>query len=204
MSKTKSESKESAFSGTLDEQIADAELALKRAQQELTSLRAKRPPEEVKDYVLTGAAGAKISLGEMFGDRDDLIVIHNMGRSCPSCTLWADEFNGVLDHLQDRAAFVVSSPDSPEVQAEFAAGRGWRFDMVSTQGTDFARDLGFFADEGDLPGPWPGVSSFRREEGRIVRVASAFFGPGDPYCGVWHLLALLHGGVDGWEPKFHY
>jgi predicted dithiol-disulfide oxidoreductase (DUF899 family) len=199
-----SETTSPAGSATLDRRINDAELALKAAHEELTRLRAERPAEEVKDYILTGKGGVKVSLGELFGETDDLIVIHNMGRSCPFCTLWADEFNGVLGHLQNRASFVVSSPDSAEVQAEFAAQRGWGFEMISTEGTDFARDLGFFADEGDRPGPWPGVSTFRREEGRIVRIASAFFGPGDPYCGVWHLLALLQGGAGDWKPKFDY
>ena len=76
--------------------------------------------------------------------------------------------------------------------------------MVSTEGTDFARDLGFYADEGKHPGPWPGVSTFYREEDRVVRTASSFFGPGDAYSGIWHLFALLRDGVDGWSPKFDY
>ena len=189
---------------SLDTRIAEVELAIKRSQEELANLRKQRPAEEVKNYTLTGVGGTKVSLSEMFGERDDLILIHNMGRSCSYCTLWADEFNGVLAHLESRAAFVVTSPDTADVQAEFAKGRGWGFQMYSTEGTDFARDLGFHADTGDQPGPWPGVSTFRREEGRVVRVASSFFGPGDTYCGVWHLLALLRDGADGWGPKFEY
>ena len=141
----------------------------------------------------------------MFGNRTDLIVVHNMGRSCPFCTLWADEFNGVLAHLEDRAPFVVTSPDSPESQAQFAISRGWNFKMYSTEGTRFAEEMGFYDSEGARAGFMPGVSTFSRDaDGGITRVASSFFGPGDPYCGVWHVMALLKDGVDDWAPKFEY
>jgi predicted dithiol-disulfide oxidoreductase (DUF899 family) len=83
-------------------------------------------PEEVSDYTFATADGT-VRLSALFSGNRDLIVIHNMGTTCPYCTLWADGFNGISDHLASRAAFVVSSPDRPEVQKKFAAGRGWRF-----------------------------------------------------------------------------
>jgi predicted dithiol-disulfide oxidoreductase (DUF899 family) len=125
-----------------------------------------------------------------------------MGRGCAYCTLWADGFSGVYDHLASRAAFVVSSPDTPEVQAAFADSRGWRFPMVSTAGSDFTRDMGFIEGDGDY---WPGVSTLRRHpDGSVSRVAKDYFGPGDVYCGVYHLFDLLPGGSGEWEPRFEY
>jgi predicted dithiol-disulfide oxidoreductase (DUF899 family) len=103
--------------------------------------RAAVEPEEVQNYVFRNSTGS-VRLSELFGDKPDLIVIHNMGTSCPNCTLWADGFNGIYDHLANRAAFVVSSPDPPVVQEHFAAGRGWRFPMISHEGTTFAADMG--------------------------------------------------------------
>jgi peroxiredoxin len=38
---------------------------------------------------------------------------------------------GIYNHLADRAAVVVVSPDPPEVQQRFAQSRGWKFPMVS-------------------------------------------------------------------------
>ena len=185
--------------------IAEAEMAVQKAQRELAAARAALPPEEVEDYELLGEGGKRVRLSEMFGNRTDLIVVHNMGRSCPSCTLWADEFNGVLAHLVDRAPFVITSPDSPQIQAEFAKSRGWKFEMYSTEDTRFPHEMGFYNSEGDWIGYMPGVSTFdKAADGRITRVASSFFGPGDAYCGVWHILELLKDGVDGWEPKFEY
>jgi predicted dithiol-disulfide oxidoreductase (DUF899 family) len=124
-----------------------------------------------------------------------------MGASCVYCTLWADGFNGIHDHLANRAAFVVSSPDPPDAQRRFAAGRGWRFPMVSHVGTSFAADMGYRSEEGN----WrPGVSVFRRAGDRIVRVADTGFEPHDDYCALWHLLGLLPGGAEGWSPRFSY
>jgi len=109
--------------------------------------RAAAEPEEVPDYVFTNSNGA-VRLSELFGDKPDLIVIHNMGASCPHCTLWADGFNGIYDHLANRAAFVLSSPDAPDNQKRFATSRGWRFPMVSHNGTTFAADMGYRSEDG--------------------------------------------------------
>jgi len=102
--------------------------------------------------------------------------------------------------VANRVAFVVSSPDPPEVQREFAASRGWKFPMVSHAGTTFAADMGFRTDKG-----WrPGVSVFRRAGNKIFRVSEATFSPGDDFCTVWHLFDLLPGGPGDWRPKFRY
>ena len=102
--------------------------------------------------------------------------------------------------VANRVAFVVSSPDAPEVQREFAASRGWKFPMVSHVGTTFAADMGFRGTRG-----WtPGVSVFQRQGARIVRVSAAVFSPGDDFCTVWHLFDLLPDGAAGWSPRFGY
>src|SRR5437588_4722447 len=114
-------------------EIADIREKMRKAQ-------AAVEPEEVSDYEFSTGRG-KVRLSALFGDKDTLFVIHNMGSGCASCTMWADGFNGVFDHLRDRDGFVVASPDPPEVQQSFAAGRGWKFPMVSHRGTTFADDM---------------------------------------------------------------
>lgn len=166
----------------------------------MRDLQAAVEPEEVADGVLTGADGP-VRLSELFGDKDTLFVIHNMGRSCPSCTMWADGFNGVLPHLQSRAAFVVVSPDDPATQVAFAQSRGWRFRMVSHQGTDFAERMGYRAEDG---GWLPGVSVFKKDGARLLRVSDTAFNDGDDFCSVWHFLDLLPEGRTGWRTQFAY
>jgi predicted dithiol-disulfide oxidoreductase (DUF899 family) len=157
-------------------------------------------PEPVRDYDFATLEGP-VRLSQLFGTKPDLFVIHNMGRSCPHCTLWADGFSGIYQHIADRAAFVVASPDPPEVQKSFAASRGWHFPMVSHQGTSFASDMGYRSVEG---GWLPGVSVFRREGHRILRVADTSFEPTDDFCTLWHLFDLLPDGVGNWSAKFTY
>ncbi|HEV2097343.1 MAG TPA: DUF899 family protein, partial [Stellaceae bacterium] len=111
-------------------QLAEYRHRISDLRDRMRKVRDMAEPEEVPDYVFSNCDGA-VPISELFGDKADLIVIHNMGTTCPNCTLWADGFNGVYDHLANRAAFVVSSPDMPEVQKRFAASRGWRFPMVS-------------------------------------------------------------------------
>jgi predicted dithiol-disulfide oxidoreductase (DUF899 family) len=135
-----------------------------------------------------------------------LILIHNMGSGCPYCTMWADEFNGVLHHLESRAAFVVVSPNHPKVQQDIAKKRGWRFWMYSAAGTTFIEDMGFGSEQEHYDThAMPGVSVFHKNaDGSIVLVSRDFFGPGDLYCGVWHLFDLLCDGPGDWEPQFEY
>jgi len=172
-----------------------------RLRQQISALRRTLPPEPVADHALVGADGAPTRLGALFGDRPDLLIIHNMGRGCAYCTLWADGLNGVLPHLESRAGVVLVSPDDPAAQAAFAAERGWRFRMVSDADGGFTRALGLLTDDGHMPG----VSALHRgPDGAIVRTAYDWFGPGDVYCAVPHLLDLLQGGAGGWEPRHAY
>lgn len=167
---------------------------------ELHALQQTVEPEPVEDYAFANSAGT-VHLSELFGDKEYLFVIHNMGASCPACTMWADGFNGLLPHIENCAAFVITSPDAPEAQDKFKASRGWRFRMVSHAGTDFAADMGY---RGEGGGWLPGVSVFRKQDGKVVRVSDTRFGPGDDFCSIYHLFGLLPEGVAGWRPKFRY
>ena len=195
------------MSDTVDnqEQIAALDKEVRERLEQIAELRRAEGPEVISDYVLKGKDGSDVPLSSLFGDKQDLIVIHNMGRSCPYCTLWADGFNGVAQHLADRAAFVVVSPDAPEAQAAFAAGRGWRFPMLSNADSGFTEAMGYTTEHEGKTWATPGYSTFRRkDDGSIARIAHAPFGPGDPYCGTWHLFDLLEGGCGEWHPKFSY
>ena len=176
-------------------------------QAELRTLQGQAEPQVVEDYLLDGWDGP-VRLSALFGDKRDLILIHNMGIGCTSCTMWADGFNGVYEHLAARAAFVVASPNPVEAQRKFAAGRGWRFPMISYQGSRLAEDLGYR--EGGDPvdvklGGWnPGVSVLRREDGRIRRLSNTDFGPWDGFCVVYHLFELVPDLDPDWTPSYSY
>lgn len=181
--------------------LLEKEIAERQAR--LAGLRRRSEPVDgtVNLYDATGP----VSLSSLFGTKDDLLFVHNMGARCPYCTLWADGFNGVLEDVENRAAFVVCSPDAPAAQGSFAASRGWRFRMVSDSDGAFTRAMGYRQERDGKVFQLPGVSAFHRDpDGSVHRTGHAPFGPGDPFCGLWHLFALLEGGAGTWEPKLHY
>lgn len=186
---------------------ADGSAKITEYRQQIATIRQKMretqqavEPQPVQDYEFQTANGS-VRLSQLFAKHDDLILIHNMGTACSSCTMWADGYNGIHHHVASRAAFVVTSPDTPDVQREFAAGRGWTFPMVSHAGTTFAADMGFRSSKG---GWTPGISVFQRRAGAIVRVSDAKFSPGDDFCSVWHMFGMLPDGAAGWTPKKQY
>lgn len=192
----------SVAASSLEQEMAVLTAEISTKKQRLLDLKRRLGQSEVKDYGLKGKDGATFKLSSLFGEKEALILVHNMGGGCPDCTMWADGFNGVIGHLENRAAFVVVSPDEPEVQARIAAKRGWTFRMVSSKGSTFSKDLGFELEGGN---PMPGVSVISKQaDGRLMRVAKDFFGPGDDYCAPWHFFDLLPGGVGEWEPRLEY
>jgi predicted dithiol-disulfide oxidoreductase (DUF899 family) len=178
------------------------EMHAKRA--ELVELLRSEGPDPVEDFVLQGPDG-DTSLSSLFGAKDDLLVIHNMGSTCPYCTLWADGLNGLVPHLENRTALVLVNAETPAEQKAFAAGRGWGFRMLSDTDGRFTNAMEFAVEQDDQRYLMPGYSTFKRQaDGSIVRVARDAFGPGDHYCGVWHMLPLLDGGAGDWQPKLSY
>lgn len=196
------------MSQTKDAQAAEIEAVeeeIRKLHERLNELRRGRGPELVEDYSFTNSEGETVSLSSLFQGRQDLILVHNMGSQCPYCTLWADGFNGVLSHIENRAAFVVVSPDPHDLQADFAEKRGWQFRMVSDGEKRFTAAMGYTTEHEGRTYMLPGYSTFKRQpDGTVVRIAHAAFGPGDPYCSVWHLYTLLDGGIGAWQPKFAY
>lgn len=187
---------------TIDKQIVELEYQVQDLKRQISELRRQRQPEEVKDYEFRNSDGQPVHLYDLFGARNRLILIHNMGSGCSYCTMWADGFVGLLPHLESRVAFIVTSPDEPDAQKIFAEARGWNFPMYSVARTDFIADMGF---DDPQEGLMPGVSVFAKEAGgKVYRTASGEFGPGDDFCAVWHFLELLPEGIDGWEPKQSY
>jgi predicted dithiol-disulfide oxidoreductase (DUF899 family) len=172
-----------------EKKLQQIEKDLERGRQKMFKVLGKMAKMDIQDYVLKDRNNKDIKFSELFGDKQDLILIHNMGKSCSYCTMWADGFNGIFPHIEKRAAFALVSPDAPEVQRDFADNRGWKFRMYSGIDSPFIKDMGYQTDKGDY---WPGASAFHKDEdGNITRVSKTFFGPGDYFCSVWHFFDML-------------
>lgn len=57
--------------------------------EQMRKLQLETEPQAVVDYTFQTLNGP-VRLKDLFGDKNDLIVIHNMGASCRYCTLRAD------------------------------------------------------------------------------------------------------------------
>jgi len=107
-----------------------------------------------KEYVFDTPEG-KVTLAELFGDKNQLITYHFMfgpgwKEGCPHCSFWADHYDSVNYHIgqRDTTLVVVSRAPLKEIQA-FKRRMGWRFRWVSSKETDFNFDfhVSFTADE---------------------------------------------------------
>ena len=179
------------------DKIAALESRIGELTAELNALRKSSPATPVPDYAFQTTAG-ETTLRALFGDRDKLLVIHNMGQGCRYCTLWADGFNGLLPHLEDALAVVLVSKDPPALQRQFASARGWRFRMASHGGGAYIQEQGVFGEAEN----YPGAVVYEREGDAVRRKNACVFGPGDLYCALWPFLGLA--GVDDWTPQYNY
>lgn len=178
----------------IEGELQDLEKQIETIRKKKIELNSKLADMEVKDYILKDRNGKEVKLSEMFGDKKNLILVHNMGRGCPYCTMWADGFKDTYKEIEKKAPFVLVSPDTPEVHKEFAESHGWNYPTYSAAGTDFIFDMGYDFIKDGKHNYWPGVSVFEKsDDGKIRRVAKDYFGPGDFYCNIWHFLDLVPG-----------
>ena len=197
-----------------------AEEALRDRAVAVAALRRRLPADTPvrRDYAFTEAVDGRertVRLSELFGAHETLLLVHFMWAPgdeapCPMCALWADGYNAVQEHLQQRTAFAVAAGKDIGAMAAFAAGRGWtgaRF--VSTGGASFNRDFGMEDADGSQ---LPGVSVFARAADGGVRhfyTVSAILGDDsyrgmDPMSPVWNFFDLPPQGRGGFVPALDY
>jgi len=156
------------------------------------------------DHEFVRPDNTKVSLPELFGDRDELLVVHNMGKNCSYCTLWADGFSGVTDQILTRCGFAVINMDTPADNKKRIAQRKWPFQFLSDVSGLFSRECGFESAQTADIGKCPltcGISTFLKEGQKIYQVTyTKEYGPFDTFNPVWHMFRLLPKGVNNWEP----
>jgi predicted dithiol-disulfide oxidoreductase (DUF899 family) len=180
-------------------EIETLEAEISEKVEKLHALRKRVPLVAVKNYEFTTLEG-KVRLLDLFGGKEKLFVIHNMGQACRYCTTWADGINAFLPHLESAFGVVLVSKDPPEVQRVFANARGWRFRMASHGGGEYIKEQSVTAGRDNMPG----MVCYVRKGGEILKMNGAVFGPGDLYCSIWHILSLAGVGETEWVPQYSY
>jgi predicted dithiol-disulfide oxidoreductase (DUF899 family) len=185
------------------------EKELTRLRDELSAQRRDLPWVRVdKDYVFEGPDG-KIGLPELFGDKSQLIVQHFMfgpdwDAGCKSCSFWADNFNGIVVHLQQRdIAFVVVSQAPFGRIEEYRERMGWGFNWVSSFGTQFNHDYNVsFTPEETAAGDVYYNYKPRKTSMTELPGISVFFK--DAQGNVFHTYSCYERGLDMMNAGYHY
>jgi predicted dithiol-disulfide oxidoreductase (DUF899 family) len=117
-----------------------------RLRDELSRQRRELPWERVdKEYVFEGPDG-KETFPQLFDGRSQLVVYHFMfapdwDAGCPHCSRWADSFNGVIVHLNQRDVTMIAVSHAPYAKlAAYHKRMGWMFKWMSSAGSDFNFD----------------------------------------------------------------
>ena len=192
------------------------EKELNRLRDELAAERRRLPWVPVtKEYGFNGPDG-RATMRDLFDGRSQLIVYHFMfgpdwEEGCPSCSFWADSFNGMPVHLAHRDASLVAVSSAPYPQIEeYRQRMGWSFRWVSSAGSDFNYDYGVsFTPEQraagadynyrqtDVGDELPGLSVFAMDDGDQVFHAYSAYSQGlDPINSGYQLLDLTPKGRD--------
>jgi predicted dithiol-disulfide oxidoreductase (DUF899 family) len=189
-----------------------------RLRDQLSQARRELPWVKIeKDYLFEGPNG-KETLSDLFEGRSQLIIYHFMygpdwEEGCPSCSFWADNFNGTGIHLSHRDITLIAVSRAPLDQLEAYKNRmGWSFKWVSSLGSDFNYDyqVSFTPDQlekGKMiynyrPGGFsgeeaPGISIFyKNEQGEVFHTYSCYSRGLDMLNGAYHYMDLAPKGRD--------
>lgn len=189
-----------------------------RLRDQLSQQRRELPWVKVdKTYLFDGPDG-KESLADLFEGRSQLIIYHFMygpdwAEGCPSCSFWADNFNGIVVHLQHRdITLVVVSRASLDTLNAYKERMGWNFKWVSSFSNDFNYDyhVSFSPDEvekGEMDYNFektefpsdeaPGISVFYKDEqGDVFHTYSCYSRGLDMLNAAYHYMDLVPKGRD--------
>ncbi len=196
--------------------LLDKEKELNRLRDELAAERRALPWVPVEKGYRFDTPGGKRSLSELFEGRSQLIVYHFMmgpdwEEGCPSCSFWADTYEGNPVHLAARDVTFVCCSRAPLDHIEAYQRRmGWTFAWVSSAGSDFNVDFGVsftpqqrqdgaeynFRVTTGMGEEAPGLSVFARDGDHVYHTYSTYARGLDPLNGAYQLMDLAPRGRD--------
>lgn len=193
-----------------------AEIELRRQIERVAEQRRALPPGGLveKEYGFEGEAGP-VTLRELFGDKDTLIVYNYMfgpqrANPCPMCTSQMAGWETKVADIEQRVALAMVARSPLPRLVEAKAKRGWtRLPIYSDGSGAFTRDY-VSAEDADMPG----FTVFTRRDGAIRHFYSAEMSEGDPgqdprgapdLDTLWTLLDMTPEGRGAdWYPKLNY
>ncbi|WP_394825577.1 DUF899 domain-containing protein [Pendulispora albinea] len=197
--------------------LLDQEKEFTRLGDRLSAERQKMPWVRVEEpYVFEGPNGRE-TLADLFRGRSQLVVYHIMfapesQAACKNCSYWADNFNGIVAHLNQRDVTFTAISRAPLAKLRaFAERMGWSFDWVSSGQGRFNYDYGVSFSSDDLGtgsiqynygtfdahGPdMPGISVFAKDGDSVFHTYSCYARGIEMMNTAYHYLDLVPKGRD--------
>jgi predicted dithiol-disulfide oxidoreductase (DUF899 family) len=190
-------------------QFLGKEKEFTKLRDQLSQQRRDLPWERVdKEYVFEGPNG-KETLAQLFDGRSQLIVYHFMfgpdwEKGCPSCSFWADNFNGIIVHLNQRDVTMLAISKAPFANIEaFKKRMGWRFKWLSSLDSSFNHDYHVsFTPEDVVNGEIYSNYAWRKTFSSELPGISVFYR--DRSDNVFHTYSCYQRGLDMMNAAYHY
>jgi len=190
--------------------------ALLKNEKELTILRDKLSQQRrdlpwvavSKEYIFEGPNG-KQTLSELFDGRSQLVVYHFMfdpywEAGCPSCSFWADNFNGIVVHLNRRDVTMIAVSRTPYSKiAAYRNRMGWGFKWVSSYNTDFNFDYDVSFTPEELARKEAYYNFITQDPHSPEREGVSVFYK-DPVGRIFHTYSAYARGIDMLNTAYHY
>jgi predicted dithiol-disulfide oxidoreductase (DUF899 family) len=180
-----------------------------RLRDQLSQTRRDLPWVRVtKQYVFDGPGG-KQTLGQLFNGHSQLVVYHFMFApdwedGCRGCSFWADNFNGIVPHLNQRDVTFVAISRAPLAKLQaFAKRLGWNFKWLSSAGNDFNYDYNVSFTPESLAGG-SAIYNYAANKMNMTELPgiSVFFKDADG--NVFHTYSCYARGLDMLNTAYHY
>jgi len=180
-----------------------------RLRDELNRERRQLPWEKVeKRYVFDGPK-EKETLADLFENRSQLVVYHFMftpewNEGCPHCSFWADNFNDIIVHLNQRDVTMVAISRAPLAKLEaFKKRMGWSFKWLSSSDTDFNYDYQASFKPDEVKAKSAFYNYRPADVGHVDREGTSVFykaANGD----IFHTYSAYARGIDMMNTAYHY
>jgi predicted dithiol-disulfide oxidoreductase (DUF899 family) len=194
----------------------EARKALLKKEREFTELRdqlnrqrRELPWEAVdKEYVFDGPDG-KQTLSELFDGRSQLIIYHfmfdpNWDAGCLHCSFWADNFNEIIVHLNQRDTTMVAVSRAPYCKlASYEKRMGWDFKWVSSYDTDFNFDYNVSFTQKQMEREETFYNYIFQNSNSPEREGVSVFYK-DPSGRIFHTYSAYARGIDMLNVAYHY
>jgi predicted dithiol-disulfide oxidoreductase (DUF899 family) len=180
-----------------------------RLRDQLNQQRRDLPWERVeKSYAFEGPNG-KETLSDLFDGRSQLVVYHFMfapdwDAGCPHCSHWADNFDRVIVHLNQRDVTMIAVSRAPYSKLIVYEERmGWNFKWVSSFDNDFNFDYQASFTPGQLAEKRAFYNFVEQDPGVSEREGVSIFYK-DRKGDIFHTYSTYARGIDMMNVDYQY